>query len=142
MKRWGFKGLRASHGVSVSHRSHGSTGNHQEPGKVFKGKKMAGRMGNRMVIVRRLLVFKIDHERGLVYVKGSVPGPSKRLVHISDAFFHWKDNIGKINYPTFIYEEGKDYASVVQVEPTVNDPTENWLHENAILKQSEEDTAI
>src|ERR687897_285425 len=74
MKRWGFKGLRASHGVSVSHRSHGSTGNRQDPGKVFKGKKMAGHMGDRRVTVQNLEVVGVDKERGLVLVRGAVPG--------------------------------------------------------------------
>jgi large subunit ribosomal protein L3 len=85
MKRWGFKGLRASHGVSVSHRSHGSTGNRQDPGKVFKGKKMAGHMGNRRVTVQNLEVVGIDEERGLVLVKGGVPGARGGYVRISDA---------------------------------------------------------
>jgi large subunit ribosomal protein L3 len=85
MKRWGFKGLRASHGVSISHRSHGSTGNRQDPGKVFKGKKMAGHMGNRRVTVQNLEVVGIDEERGLVLVKGGVPGARGGYVRISDA---------------------------------------------------------
>jgi large subunit ribosomal protein L3 len=85
MKRWGFKGLRASHGVSVSHRSHGSTGNRQDPGKVFKGKKMAGHMGDRRVTVQNLEVVGIDQERGLVLVKGAVPGARGGYVRITDA---------------------------------------------------------
>jgi large subunit ribosomal protein L3 len=85
MKRWGFKGLRASHGVSISHRSHGSTGNRQDPGRVFKGKKMAGHMGNRRVTVQNLEVVGIDKERGLVLVKGGVPGARGGYVRISDA---------------------------------------------------------
>jgi large subunit ribosomal protein L3 len=85
MKRWGFKGLRASHGVSISHRSHGSTGNRQDPGKVFKGKKMAGHMGNRRVTVQNLEVVGIDEERGLVLVKGGVPGARGGYVRICDA---------------------------------------------------------
>ena len=85
MKRWGFKGLRASHGVSVSHRSHGSTGNRQDPGKVFKGKKMAGHMGARRVTVQNLEVVGIDRERGLVLVKGGVPGARGGIVRITDA---------------------------------------------------------
>jgi large subunit ribosomal protein L3 len=85
MKRWGFKGLRASHGVSLSHRSHGSTGNRQDPGKVFKGKKMAGHMGNRRVTVQNLEVLGIDRERGLVLVKGAVPGAKGGIVRITDA---------------------------------------------------------
>jgi large subunit ribosomal protein L3 len=85
MKRWGFKGLRASHGVSVSHRSHGSTGNRQDPGKVFKGKKMAGHMGDRRVTVQNLEVIGIDEDRGLLLVKGAVPGARGGYVRVTDA---------------------------------------------------------
>ena len=85
MKRWGFKGLRASHGVSVSHRSHGSTGQRQDPGKVFKGKKMAGHMGDRRVTVQNLEVVGIDQERGLILVKGAVPGARGGYVRVTDA---------------------------------------------------------
>ena len=79
MKRHNFGGLRASHGVSVSHRSHGSTGNRQDPGRVFKGKKMAGHMGHRRVTVQNLEVFGVDPDRGLILLKGGVPGPEGRL---------------------------------------------------------------
>jgi len=85
MKRHGFHGLRASHGVSVSHRSHGSTGQCQDPGKVFKGKKMAGHMGARRTTVQNLEVVGIDRERGLVLVKGAVPGAKGGYVRITDA---------------------------------------------------------
>jgi large subunit ribosomal protein L3 len=85
MKRWGFHGLRATHGVSVSHRSHGSTGQRQDPGKVFKGKKMAGHMGARRVTVQNLEVVGIDRERGLILVKGAVPGARGGYVRITDA---------------------------------------------------------
>tara|TARA_X000000950_G_scaffold274532_1_gene359749 strand:+ start:122 stop:826 length:705 start_codon:yes stop_codon:yes gene_type:complete len=74
MKRWNFGGLRASHGVSVSHRSHGSTGQRQDPGKVFKGKKMAGHMGDKLRTMLNLEVVKSDLENGLLYLKGSIPG--------------------------------------------------------------------
>ncbi len=74
MKRWGFGGLRATHGVSVSHRSHGSTGNRQDPGRVFKNKKMAGHMGARNRTQQNLEIVRTDAERGLLFVKGSVPG--------------------------------------------------------------------
>ena len=74
MKRWNFGGLRASHGVSVSHRSHGSTGQRQDPGKVFKGKKMAGHMGDRVRTMQNLEIIKTDLENELLYLKGSVPG--------------------------------------------------------------------
>ena len=85
MKRWGFRGLRASHGVSISHRSHGSTGHCQDPGKVFKGKKMAGHMGDRRVTVQNLEVVGIDPERGLILVKGAVPGARGGYVRVTDA---------------------------------------------------------
>ena len=85
MKRHGFGGLRASHGVSISHRSHGSTGQCQDPGKVFKGKKMAGQMGNRMVTTLNLKVVKTDPERGLIMVQGAVPGAKGGWVLLRDA---------------------------------------------------------
>ena len=85
MKRWNFGGLRATHGVSVSHRSHGSTGQRQDPGKVFKNKKMAGHLGVERVTVQNLEVVRIDEERGLVLVKGAVPGAEGGWVEIRDA---------------------------------------------------------
>ncbi|MHA1543598.1 MAG: 50S ribosomal protein L3 [Alphaproteobacteria bacterium] len=85
MKRHNFKGLRASHGVSISHRSHGSTGQCQDPGKVFKGKKMAGHMGAEQVTVQNLEVVGTDPEEGLIFVKGAVPGARGGFVMISDA---------------------------------------------------------
>ncbi len=85
MKRHNFGGLRASHGVSISHRSHGSTGQCQDPGKVFKGKKMAGHMGAVRVTTQNLQVVKTDSERGLIMVKGAVPGSRGGWVTIKDA---------------------------------------------------------
>ena len=85
MKRWNFGGLRASHGVSISHRSHGSTGQCQDPGKVFKGKKMAGHMGASRVTTQNLQVVKTDSDRGLILIKGAVPGPKGGWVFIKDA---------------------------------------------------------
>ncbi|MCH7796697.1 MAG: 50S ribosomal protein L3, partial [Proteobacteria bacterium] len=85
MKRHHFSGLRASHGVSVSHRSGGSTGQSQDPGKVFKGKKMAGHMGDRRVTVQNLRIVSTDPEEGLILVRGAVPGAKGGWVRISDA---------------------------------------------------------
>ena len=85
MKRHNFGGLRASHGVSISHRSHGSTGQCQDPGKVFKGKKMAGHMGAVRVTTQNLQVVRTDAERGLIMVKGAVPGSKGGWVTIKDA---------------------------------------------------------
>ncbi|EAQ26165.1 MULTISPECIES: 50S ribosomal protein L3 [unclassified Roseovarius] len=85
MKRHNFGGLRASHGVSISHRSHGSTGQCQDPGKVFKGKKMAGHMGAAKVTTQNLQVIKTDADRGLIMIKGAVPGSKGGWVTIKDA---------------------------------------------------------
>ncbi len=85
MKRHNFGGLRASHGVSISHRSHGSTGQCQDPGKVFKGKKMAGHMGAVRVTTQNLEVVRTDAERGLVFIKGAVPGAKGGWVTVKDA---------------------------------------------------------
>ena len=85
IKRWNFGGLRATHGVSVSHRSLGSTGNRQDPGKTFKNKKMAGHMGQDNVTTLNLTVFRVDVERGLILIKGAVPGTEGTYVKIRDA---------------------------------------------------------
>ena len=85
MKRWNFGGLRATHGVSVSHRSHGSTGQRQDPGKVFKNKKMAGHLGQENVTTQNLKIVAVDTEEGLILVKGAVPGAASGWVLISDA---------------------------------------------------------
>ena len=85
MKRWNFAGLRATHGVSVSHRSIGSTGNRQDPGKVFKNKKMPGHLGSETVTTQNIVVVKTDAGRGLILVKGSVPGVKGAWVSVRDA---------------------------------------------------------
>ena len=85
MKRWNFAGLRATHGVSVSHRSIGSTGNRQDPGKTFKNKKMAGHLGAETVTTLNIVVAKIDADRGLILVKGAVPGVKGAWVSVRDA---------------------------------------------------------
>jgi large subunit ribosomal protein L3 len=85
MKRWNFGGMRATHGVSVSHRAHGSTGNRQDPGKTFKNKKMAGHLGQETVTTLNITVWRVDVERGLIMVKGAVPGTEGSFVKIRDA---------------------------------------------------------
>jgi large subunit ribosomal protein L3 len=85
MKRWNFSGLEASHGVSISHRSHGSTGNRQDPGKTFKNKKMAGHLGAERVTTQNLEVAAVDAEKGLLMIKGAVPGAKGGYVLVSDA---------------------------------------------------------
>lgn len=85
MKRWNFAGLEASHGVSISHRSHGSTGNRQDPGKTFKNKKMAGHLGVERITTQNLEVAGVDVEKGLLFVKGAVPGAANSYVMVRDA---------------------------------------------------------
>ena len=85
MKRHNFGGLRASHGVSISHRSHGSTGQNQDPGKVFKGKKMAGHMGATKVTIQNLKVVEVDAENCLLIIKGSVPGKKNSTIIVKDS---------------------------------------------------------
>ena len=85
MKRHNFGGLRASHGVSISHRSHGSTGQNQDPGRVFKGKKMAGRMGSKKVTKQNLKILEIDETNNLLIVKGSVPGKKNSIIFLKDS---------------------------------------------------------
>ena len=85
MKRWNFGGLRASHGVSVSHRSHGSTGQRQDPGKVFKGKKMAGHMGDKLRTMLNLEVIKSDLDNNLLYLRGSIPGSKNTTVLLRES---------------------------------------------------------
>ena len=85
MKRWNFGGLRASHGVSVSHRSHGSTGQRQDPGKVFKGKKMAGHMGDKLRTMLNLEIIKSDVENNLICLRGSIPGSKNSTVFLRES---------------------------------------------------------
>ena len=100
MKRHNFGGLRASHGVSVSHRAHGSTGQNQDPGKVFKGKKMAGHMGDKFRTIQNLEIVKSDIENNLIFVKGSVPGSKNSIVLI-------QKNIKKIKRITSLEKSKK-----------------------------------
>ncbi len=105
MKRWNFGGLEASHGVSVSHRSHGSTGQRQDPGRVFKGKKMAGHLGTERVTTQNLEIVRTDVERGLILVKGAVPGAENSWVEIRDAV-KAKDNKGAPSPAGLVKKEG------------------------------------
>ena len=105
MKRWNFGGLEASHGVSVSHRSHGSTGQRQDPGRVFKGKKMAGHLGVERVTTQNLEIVRTDADRGLILIKGAVPGAANSWVEIHDAV-KAKDNKGAPSPAGLVKKEG------------------------------------
>ena len=104
MKRWGFGGLRATHGVSVSHRSHGSTGNRQDPGRVFKNKKMAGHMGARNRTQQNLEIVRTDGARGLLFVKGSVQGHKGSWLSVQDAIKLPRDE--RAPYPAGLVQDG------------------------------------
>ena len=106
IKRWGFGGLRATHGVSVSHRSHGSTGQRQDPGKVFKNKKMAGHMGDRQRTQQNLEIVGTDEARGLIFVRGSVPGAKGGWLLVSDAVKGKKPD--GLPYPAGVREPSAD----------------------------------
>jgi large subunit ribosomal protein L3 len=137
MKRWGFKGLRATHGVSVSHRSHGSTGQRQDPGKVFKNKKMAGHMGARNRTQQNLEVVRTDPIRGLLFIKGSVPGHKGSWLSVSDAIKVPRADAAP--YPAGIVEQMK----VEEVEvPAAGLVDEAAVHEIPALPSDEEVAAI
>jgi large subunit ribosomal protein L3 len=108
MKRWGFGGMRATHGVSVSHRAHGSTGNRQDPGRVFKNKKMAGHMGARNRTQQNLEVVRTDATRGLIFVKGSVPGHKGGWLIVKDAVKIARPD--GVPYPAGLKELAKEIA--------------------------------
>ena len=112
MKRHGFKGLRASHGVSINHRSLGSTGQCQDPGKVFKGKKMAGHMGAVRVTTQNLTIVDTDPERGLILVSGGVPGSKGGFVRITDAIKKVRPD--DVPYPAGLKSDGAPEAEEVE----------------------------
>jgi len=137
MKRWGFRGLRATHGVSVSHRSHGSTGQRQDPGKVFKNKKMAGHMGARNRTQQNLEVVRTDPVRGLLFIKGSVPGHKGSWLTVQDAIKLPRHDSAP--YPAGILEEAKLDEIEVPAAGLVDDAA---VHEIPALPSDEEVAAI
>ena len=131
MKRWNFGGLRATHGVSVSHRSHGSTGNRQDPGRTFPGKKMAGHMGQETVTTLNLTIWKVDADRGLILVKGAVPGTEGSYVKIRDAV---KAKAPKdLPFPGAFRRSGEEAAPAVEEAPA-EAPVEEVAAEEAVAE--------
>jgi large subunit ribosomal protein L3 len=137
MKRWNFGGLRATHGVSVSHRSHGSTGNRQDPGRVFKNKKMAGHMGARNRTQQNLEIVRTDPIRGLLFVKGSVPGHKGAWLSISDAIKLPRHDSAP--YPAGILDTRKVEEAEVPAAGLVDDAA---VHEIPALPGDDEVAAI
>ncbi|KAF3790011.1 50S ribosomal protein L3-2 [Nymphaea thermarum] len=117
MKRWGFSGMPASHGASLSHRSIGSTGQRDTPGKVFKGKKMPGRMGGKQRTVKNVWIYKVDPARNLMWVRGQVPGAEGNFVFIKDAVYNKPDH-SILPFPTFFTPPDEDPS---MLEPMVAD---------------------
>ena len=139
MKRWGFKGLRATHGVSVSHRSHGSTGNRQDPGRVFKNKKMAGHMGARNRTQQNLEVVRTDPLRGLIFIKGSVPGHKGSWLTVRDAIK--VPQHAEAPYPAALFEPKKAEEAAEEHAPA-GLVDEGAVHEIPALPSDEEVAAI
>ena len=137
MKRWGFGGLRATHGVSVSHRSHGSTGNRQDPGRVFKNKKMAGHMGARNRTQQNLEVVRTDPIRGLLFIKGSVPGHKGSWLTVIDAIKLPRHESAP--FPAGLVEERRAEEIEVPAAGLVDDAA---VHEIPALPSDEEVAAI
>lgn len=115
MKRWNFRGLEASHGVSVSHRSHGSTGNRQDPGKTFKNKKMAGHLGVERVTTLNITVAAVDADKGLIMVRGAVPGSKGEFVTIRDAVK--RNRPAEAPYPASVLASAAADAPAADAEP-------------------------
>ena len=128
MKRHNFGGLRASHGVSVSHRSHGSTGQCQDPGKVFKGKKMAGQMGAKRITAQNLSIVAVDDTQGVILIEGAVPGSKNGWVYISDACK--KARPDEAPYPAGLMGVA-EAAAVVEETADVNEAAETAVEEGA-----------
>ena len=132
MKRHGFKGMRASHGVSVSHRAHGSTGQNQDPGKVFKGKKMAGHLGDARVTTQNLEVVSTDETRGLILIKGAVPGAKGSWVLVRDAVKRAAPE--GLPFPAAL--RGKDEAAAAEETPAEETPAEETPAEEAPTEET------
>ena len=122
MKRWNFAGLEATHGVSVSHRSHGSTGQRQDPGRVFKGKKMAGHMGATRVTQQNLQIVRVDDELNVLFIKGSLPGADDGYVLVKDAVK--KGSHPSAPFPAGIRQDKTQAAEAAAPEASAEQPQE------------------
>tara|TARA_Y100000817_G_C16852684_1_gene542705 strand:- start:2008 stop:2607 length:600 start_codon:yes stop_codon:yes gene_type:complete len=137
MKKYNFAGLRATHGVSVSHRSHGSTGQRQDPGKVFKGKKMAGHMGAKFRTILNLEVIKSDPENSLLYIKGSIPGSKNSLVFLrkSTKSFNRKTSVEKFAQESKQTVKKENKPSDKKVETKKTEPKKTDVQKPAAKEQ-------
>lgn len=135
VKRWGFKGQSATHGTSLAHRSPGSIGCRKTPGRVLKGKKMAGHMGDQNVTVHNLQVVKVDKQLNLIYVRGTVPGPKEACVRIADAVFkkytQFNPYVNPPPFPTRTSEEILALPDVQELEKEGEDPVARAYNMNS-----------
>lgn len=135
IKRWGFSRQPTSHGNSVSTRALGSTGNRQDPGRTFPGKKMPGHMGCNYRTTKNLIVYKVDSKRNLIFVQGAVPGHSSSIVEVYDSVYGHHLQFTKLSYPTFVPEPGKDYPEVETLQAPESDFFETmYVHDNYLPK--------
>lgn len=129
MQRWGFKGGVASHGNSLAHRTAGSIGNREFPARVWPGKKMSGKSGNKETIQRSMMIYKTDFSNGLIYIKGSIPGNEGAEIRIRDAYKKRSIMFKYVLNPTFLPEKGKIYEDVTTFFDT-DDNLERYPHDN------------
>jgi len=135
MKKYNFSGLRATHGVSVSHRSHGSTGQRQDPGKVFKGKKMAGHMGDKLRTIQNLEIIKSDIENSLIFVKGSVPGSKNSFVLI-------KKTAKKMSKSTTIEKINKIQTQLIKTKTTKDKPENKKIEKKSPEEKKKDEVKV
>ena len=138
IKRWNFNRQPATHGNSVTTRAIGSTGQRQDPGRTFPGKKMPGRLGGTYSTQQRLKVFKIDAKRNLIYLKGSVPGGWNTVVRICDSVKDLSRQYRKLPHPTYLFDENRPDIEVMN--PPENDTIEaSYLHDNSVPNYKDDD---
>ncbi len=137
MKRHNFSGNRATHGVSISHRSHGSTGQCQDPGKVFKGKKMAGRLGNKKVTIQNLKVLKVDTDNNLLILKGAIPGHKGSVISIIDSVKKNQD-INVSNDNSIVQNTSSNKNEIVATDVTSMQTVESNRNDNTSIENKAE----
>jgi large subunit ribosomal protein L3 len=140
IKRYGFKRQPSTHGNSLTTRVLGSTGGRQDPGRVFKQKKMYGRMGGKTDVQRGLPIFKIDVDKNLLFIRGSVPGKAGTIVKVRDTLLFDKaeKNMDFVHFPTFVELPGREYAKQMTMYCGERDPDEIEIHDNAYILDDDE----
>jgi large subunit ribosomal protein L3 len=138
IKRWNFNRQTTTHGNSVTTRTIGSTGQRQDPGRTFPGKKMPGRLGGSFITTQKLQVYKIDAERNLLYIRGSVPGGRGAVIRVSDSCKDLSNQYRTLPYPTFLGDDSRPKVEIMT--PPVKDPIEEaYLHDNAFPEIKDEE---